>query len=112
MNENKEISTGFRWRDRDGVYHDIFEMKTSYIFFVLRMIWNHSVPKHMRITPYKFYSNLFGHPFYTNEYVKNAAIAMIAELSKRDDLTPYFEKCIDHMRKWSSEAYQMETLSN
>ena len=108
---SKTLSRGFLWRDRHGDDHSIFDMETSYVFFVLRMIWNHSTPDHMRMKPYKFYDNLFNHPHFTNAYVKAATIAMIMELSTRDDLTAYFQAGIDHMRKWASAPGFMESLT-
>jgi predicted site-specific integrase-resolvase len=74
----------FRWRDREGNHYLPSSMRTRHLFYVLRMIWNHSVPEPMRILPYRHYR--FG-KFYTAEYMKRAVLAIGRELLNRDDLT-------------------------
>ena len=92
----KNKLTHFMWKDSKEIFYRPEDMKTKHIFFTLRMIWNHAVPKDMQILPYKKYS--FG-SFYTKEYIKRAIKDLLSELSKRDDLTPYFKKCLTLMLK-------------
>lgn len=91
---NLSLTKPFEWRDQHGNFHKITEMKTKHLFFTIRMIWNHSAEKHHRIEPYKRYRFP---DFYTREYIKQAVSAMSRELNNRDDLTPYFIKCLRHI---------------
>lgn len=59
------ISSGYQknelvplWRDMSGNLHDPATMTTDYKFNVFLMIWNHSVPTHMRahLPPYTRYT--------------------------------------------------------
>lgn len=86
-----DLVTSFQWRERTGDLHNIKDMTTSHLFFTLRMIWNHSVPRDMQIEPYKKYH--FS-SFYTVEYLTKAVREISRELVKRDDMTPYFIKCL------------------
>jgi hypothetical protein len=90
-----QASEDFAWIERGGNRLFPVEMRTSHLFFAIRMIWNHSAPDHMRIKPYQKY--VFG-PVYTNEYMLSAIANLLRELSKRDDLTPYFIECLEHMK--------------
>ena len=84
-----DIDCAFKWKDQRNNCHAPTDMETRHIFFTLRMIWNHAVPKDMQIKPFKRYRFT---SFYTNEYIVKAIRALTAELFKRDDLTPYFKK--------------------
>lgn len=90
----KEVAVNFKWRDRKGGFHDVAEMKTSHLFFTVRMVWNHSAPESLRITPFKQYD--FG-SFYTDEYIVEAVRVIASELSGRNDLTDYFKSCLKFM---------------
>jgi len=82
----------FKWRDRTGKFHDVTEMATKHLFHTLLMIWNHSVPQHLRIEPYIRYRF---DEFYNAEYITQAMRALSRELRKRINLTPYEVKCLN-----------------
>ena len=86
------VTKQFMWQDRDGDMHDPANMRTSHIFFCLRMIWNHTAPVEYRIEPYQRYA--LNPKRFTREYTAMAIRCLMTELSKRDDLTPYFIKCL------------------
>jgi hypothetical protein len=92
---NNTVVETFKWKDKDDNFHNPQDMHTRHIFFTLRMIWNHIAPHEMRIEPYKRYR--FG-KFYTAEYIKESIKVLYAELRTRNDLTPYFKKCLEIIR--------------
>lgn len=87
------LSQNFEWRDRAGKFHKPADMTTSHLFFTVRIIWNHTVPNELRITPYRKYT--FDHDIYTTEYMKNAVYFLTKELHTRNDLTPHFQLCLN-----------------
>ena len=94
--ESGEIQDSFKWRDRQGEFHYPKDMTTKHVFFTLRMIWNHTVPEEMQIEPFQRYN--FS-SFYTSEYMATAVKNLISELTLRDDLAPYFLRCLRHMER-------------
>jgi len=90
-NAERLVTPSFKWKDRQDNFYYPKHMETRHIFFTLLMIWNHVAPKEMQIEPFKRYT--FG-SFYTNEYMADAVKSLSAELKTRDDLTPYFIKCL------------------
>lgn len=77
-------SDGFKWKDRYGEFWDISDMRTDHLYYVIRMIWNHSAPDHLKLKPYKGYK--FG-SYYSVAYMKASVENMLNELSNRPDLT-------------------------
>lgn len=77
------VAQRFRWRMRDGESIQPSQMRTTHLFYTLRMIWNNSVPEHARVGRVKLYH--FG-PTYTTEYLREAVKSMGKELIGRDDL--------------------------
>lgn len=72
----------FVWIDHHYDDHLLSEMPTAYIFFALRMVWNHTVPGWLRVgKDLRYYPDICGwHPAYrrhaivefTREFVKRA----------------------------------------
>lgn len=95
----------WQWKDTNDNFHHPRDMETRHVFFTLRMIWNHVVPKEMQIEPFKRYR--FS-SFYTQEYMEEAVRVLSAELSTRNDLTPYYKKCIQiivgHLNIWKGQG--------
>ena len=81
----------FMWREKGGTFRYPKDMATRHLFFVLRMIWNHSAPEHLQITPFKHYDF---DDFYTTQYMRAAVLNVARELVTRDDLTPYWTDCL------------------
>lgn len=86
----------FLWRTKDsGQYLRPCIMKTSHLFFTLRMIYNNTVPEIYRHPPVRLYTF---DSFYTKEYLTLAVIAMLMELSNRNDMTAYFKRALQFMK--------------
>lgn len=77
-------SDGFKWKDQYGKFWDLADMRTDHLYYVIRMVWNHSAPDHLKLKPYKSYK--FGN-YYSVEYIKVAVEHMWKELSTRPNLT-------------------------
>lgn len=84
----------FRWREHGGTFRDPRDMATRHLFFVIRMIWNHSVPESLQLQPFKRYDF---DEFYTPEYMRKAVLAIGRELATRKDLTPYWTDQLRHI---------------
>lgn len=96
----------WRWKAADGSEWFPEKMVTRHLFFTVRMIWNHSVPPHMRTGPHRRHE--FG-PFYTQQYMQTAAKLMIPELLKRQDITPAWQRDIDFIKSWFYVLYPEES---
>lgn len=104
INNNKQLLNHtyneiniYKWRDKGGNFIEPKNMDTKHIFFIIRMIWNHFMPKDAIIKPYNRYR--FGE-YYTEEYFKTSLINLFKELNTRNDLKPYFVKCINFMKDY------------
>lgn len=84
----------FRWRDQSGIFHHPNEMETRHLFYTLRMIWNHTMPERVRMTPYRAHEFI---DFYTVTYMESAVKAIGSELFTRNDITPQWRKELDFM---------------
>lgn len=82
------ISSGYQkntsihlWRDMSGNLHDPTTMSTDYVFNVFLMIWNHSVPTHMRahLPPYNRYTKF--PKVYTKNYMRTMFNVMHEKLT-------------------------------
>ena len=80
---DRGLIASFRWRQATGQLVCPKQMATRHLFYTLRMIWNHSMPKEARIEPYRRYR--FGER-HSPEYLKVAIVAIGTELAARDDL--------------------------
>jgi hypothetical protein len=76
------IIGGFDWCSQDGTLYDLQEMATPHLFYALRMVWNHSVPRVWRVGNYKEYPDV---PNWHPNYRKAAIEALANELAQRDD---------------------------
>lgn len=84
----------YRWRDRFGELHLPEDMETRHLFHVLRMIWDHSMPKKWQTT----YLNRYRFPaYYTVEYMATSIKMIFLELINRNDLTAEMHYWIAHM---------------
>ena len=84
----------FRWRDQSGIFHDPRLMETRHLFYVLRMIWNHTMPEDMKVTPYVKHEFT---DFYSVPYLANAVKVIGKELLTRTDITPQWKKQLEFM---------------
>jgi len=107
IKSNSKLLNNFEWKDSNDDYYKLGDMTTQHLFFTFRMIWNHTAPKEMRINPYKRY---YFSKFYTVQYMSDAVQAISFELSKRDDLKPYFKKCLDIIQEHLSIYFGTKRL--
>jgi hypothetical protein len=71
------------WKDRFNVNHIIEQMETRHLFYTVRMIWNHSAPKELKLRPYQKYN--FSE-FYSHDYIAGCIRNMLTELLCRSDI--------------------------
>lgn len=84
----------FKWRDGQGKHWPLHEMETRHLFHVIRMIWDHSVPKEFQTTFKQRYSFP---PFYTEEYMARMVRIGLPILIHRPDLEEYQAFWLDFM---------------
>jgi len=108
----KDLTNPYQWRDSKGNFHYPDDMETRHLFFTLRMIWNYTCPSHMQLHPFKKYNHF--DDFYTPKYFMKSIEKLLSELSKREDLTPYFQKQIGKMLYHLGELkkYNQKELNN
>ncbi len=92
----------FKWRSRDGEFHPIDKMETRHLWYVVRMVWNHSMPIEARSPFYHRYS--FS-PFYTAAYMRQALRAIMRELSKRTDME---QEWLDELARFAAYLRKIE----
>lgn len=91
-------ANNFLWRDRTGLMHYIDDMSTTHLFYTLRMVWNHSMPKEMHIggnTQKYVFTN-----FYTSQYMMQACFYIILALNNRTDLLYKLQKEFQQMKDY------------
>jgi hypothetical protein len=91
------VATGFRWRDRQGQFHEPRDMETRHLFHTVSMIWNHVMPDDAATHEFRRYQ--FS-PFYTASYMQRAVRALLAELLTRTDLTGAQRQRLSWMRAY------------
>lgn len=76
-----EVSN-FVWTTNDGLDMRVGAMRTGHIFNCVKMIYNHTVPEHLTINPYKKWdlSHMSG------RYRRVALTVFLRELAKSTDL--------------------------
>jgi hypothetical protein len=87
--------SNFRWRDMHGKHWKIEDMETRHVFHVVRMIWDHTMPEEFQTDFNRRY--LFPDT-YTQEYMALAVRLMLPAVIVRNDLEPYMEYWLQHMR--------------
>lgn len=83
----KKVAKSFMWRMQGGERIYPKNMTTHHLFYTLKMIWNHTVPEHKQIKPFKQYN--INWSFYTPEYLANAIRVLSAELGTRENIELY-----------------------
>jgi hypothetical protein len=101
------IAAPFQWRDRTGQLWFVDRMETRHLFYTLRMIWNHTMPKSARL-PGNLYS--FG-PTYTAKYMMDAVNAIVPELEGRKDMHRDWSAQLEKMKNWL-RTWQLEQATN
>ncbi|MCP3735655.1 hypothetical protein M9979_12300 [Sphingomonas sp. RP10(2022)] len=89
------VVPGWLWRTHNEGDIAPSQMRTTHLFFTLRMIWNHSMPTSMRVgRNVKLYS--FG-ARHDARYMRSAIVHIGAELFRRTDLPAWMKRELDEM---------------
>ena len=89
--------------------HQPKDMGTSHIFYTIRMIWNHTVPEHLKIRPFRGYN--FS-PFYTVEYMEQAMAVLSEELARRGSLSIDYTPLIEQVNKYLSVLVSKQLMQD
>lgn len=91
-----EVQTPFIWTTQTGERIPVTKMRSSHLFYVVRMIFNHTVPPTLQIAGCQRYDGPQRWPMARRlESVK----AMLEELARRpNDLPPWMYAQLEHMR--------------
>jgi hypothetical protein len=85
------------------------KMETRHLFMTLRMIWNHTMPRHMnvghKIARYELSAK------YTNAYLRVAITQIGLELFTRQDMTPTWTKQLHEMARWFTRDENERTIA-
>lgn len=89
---------GFRWigMDREPVAPK--DIPTKRLFYIVKMIWNHSVEEYMRVWDDHRY--WFDPEIYNETYMLTAFVVLFRELSHRKDLGPRMQWAMGQIVKW------------
>lgn len=86
----------YKWRDSHGIMHHIDDMETRHLFHVVRMVWDHSMPKEWQTS----YPKRYRFPdFYTQEYMALTVRLMLPALLVRKDTTMEMVYWLEFMRR-------------
>ena len=111
------LAKEYKWRDKFGNFHRVDDMETRHLFHVVRMIWDHSMPKNWHTR----FRNRYRFPdFYTEDYMALSVRLMLPVVLRRQDLTPemmywlsFMESCLRDNRQnigfVKKIAYQRES---
>jgi hypothetical protein len=105
-NEFKSDSE-YRWLAKNGRKLLPSEMETSHLFYVIRMIWNNSMPEDAKIEPYVKYTDILE---WTPKYVKDSLTNIIEELKSRKDVDVAWASDFNKMYNYFSDI--KNTLNN
>lgn len=94
-----ELDEAWKWRSAyERRWMHPSEMQTRHLFFTLRMIWNHSMPKEWEIG-YEPRRYKFG-PEYHEGYMRQAVAQIGLELTTRDDIEEDWQFELDQMARF------------
>lgn len=92
----------YKWRDKSGTFHRIDDMETRHLFHVVRMVWDHSMPREWQT---RFKRRYRFSEFYSDDYMALTVRLMLPALLHRRDLTPemmywlsFMENCLKNKR--------------
>lgn len=99
----------YLWRDRKGQFHRPAKMETRHIFYVLAMIWHHSLPRTYTLFPHRKYT--FSN-YYTVPYMAQSVEVMFCELFTRNDLTDFIKEKLLLMKRLLNNGGSSNPLEN
>lgn len=89
--------TEFKWRAATGVMTPPRHLRTSHLFNIVSMIWNHAMPGDAMT--HNYIRHDFG-PFYSPEYMERGIKACLRELMTRSDMTPHMLARLEFMKDY------------
>lgn len=106
VNTKRSIEKELVWTTQDGDRIPVSKMRTTHLFYALRMIWNHTVPVAMKLPGGEYR----GPESWSVENRRKAVVAFLAELNRRNDLP--FTLCVQLgiMRDRARELNQKRIL--
>lgn len=96
------VVPGWRWITSRGEHMPPASMATTHLFFTLRMIWNHSMPRHMHVG-YNVKRWRFGIR-HRPSYMRQAIVHLGAELFTRTDLPAWMQEELRQMAAWFGQV--------
>jgi hypothetical protein len=82
------------WKTQDGERIPYTQMRTSHLFYALRMIWNHTAPAELRIEGGRY----DGPESWSVEVRRRKVTLLVAELSRRKPLPAWMVEQLKQMR--------------
>ena len=76
------LAKEYEWRDKQGIFHKIDNMETRHLFHVVRMVWDHSMPREWQT---KWRRRYHFPPFYSFDYMALTIRLMLPALLHRRD---------------------------
>lgn len=101
--EFKSLQSPVYWITRDREKLLPSEMKTSHLFYIIKMIWNHSAPENLKFKPYTRY--VFDCKIYTDEYIKKIFPVLLHECVGRKDLPNEMILVLNKMYKMANTVH-------
>lgn len=92
-----QVAKEFQWRSADNRFTPPRLMRTSHLYNVVSMIWNHSMPADA--ATHWYIRHQFG-AFYSQEYMETAVRCCLRELVRRPDLTLEMRKRLEFMSSY------------
>lgn len=83
------------WKTQDGERIPVAQMRTSHLFYTVRMIFNHTVPRTYEIAGCKRYSDV---RTWRVDFRRQAVAAMLSELAQRTDIQHWMKDQLLTMR--------------
>lgn len=97
-------TTPFVWVTQDGQHMRVDQMRTTHLFYAVRMIWNHTVPEQFRM-PGGIYN---GPEKWSVNRRRTAILAMLHELSQRTDLPVALDVQLGIMRDRAAQLTELQ----
>ncbi len=92
--KNNEIIAEPVWKTLNDKFIPISQMDTHHLFYTVRMIWNHVVPKKFKL--YSMYEYTFS-SWYTKERLQQALCNMLFTLAQRSDIKSTWKAQLNYM---------------
>lgn len=100
------LTTEFIWTEQNGKRISVSKMRTTHLFYALRMIWNHTAPPHLWLPGGRYN----GPERWSTKKRREAVVAFLAELNRRDDLPLSLDIQLGLMRDRARELLETNVI--